>query len=379
MIILAAIAAVLQQGSAPPRTVVLDKPDAVLDVEFTQIRGVRELRDGRVLLSDRLDRGVVVATFGSNEVTPIGRTGRGPTEYRLPTALIPLPGDSTLLFDEGNSRLAVIGPDLRIHRTFTVMLPGMGTPIFSRVIDARGRYYMTIPSWLLGAPDDRPRDTLPLIRYDARANRVDTVTYIKGMSNRAPGPRLVPGVPFIVFAPQDVWAVNAAGRIAIVRSGDYHVEWREPDGRLVRGPRVAHQPIPVTHADKMNYMRSFMQNSNTSGKDPDAGMTATPAEHSTDAALRPIVEGNEFAAMKPATTDAAPLMSPEGTLWVERSVKLGEPPLYDVFDSAGVRVAQVKLTRGRRLVGMGAGTAYVVATDEDGLQRLERYRRLTGL
>jgi hypothetical protein len=129
----------------------------------------------------------------------------------------------------------------------------------------------------------------------------------------------------------------------------------------------------------MSYMRSFMQNSNTSGKGPDGSMGATPAEHSTDAALRPIVEGNDFAATKPATTDAPPVMSPEGTLWVERYVPLGEPSVYDVFDSAGVRIAQVKLPQGRRLVSMGSGTAYLIATDADGLQRLERYRRATGL
>src|SRR5262245_39354723 len=123
---LIAVAAIVALAQGTPRVVTLDKPDAVLDAEFTQIRGVRELRDGRVLISDRLDRGVVVATFGTNDVKPISRTGRGPTEYQLPTALIPLPGDSTLLFDEGNSRLAIIGPDLRIQRSFTIMLPGMG-------------------------------------------------------------------------------------------------------------------------------------------------------------------------------------------------------------------------------------------------------------
>jgi hypothetical protein len=186
-------------------------------------------------------------------------------------------------------------------------------------------------------------------------------------------------VPFIVFAPQDVWTVNTAGRIAIVRSGDYHVEWYEPDGRVVRGPRVAHERLPVTQEDKILYMRTFMQNSNTSGKEPDGGMSATPAEHTSDDAVRKIVAGNEFALTKPANTDVPPLMSPEGTLWVERWVKIGELPMWDVFDSAGTNIARVRLPRGKRLVALGMGTAYVVATDGDGLQRLERYRREKGL
>src|SRR6185503_11441618 len=158
MLMVAAITALtLQTAPQAPRNVTLDKPDAVLNADFSQIRGVRELRDGRVLVSDRLDRGVVVATFGTGDVKPIGRTGRGPTEYSLPTGLFPLPGDSTLLFDEGNSRVAVIGPDLRIHRSFNIMLPGMGTPMSSRVIDTRGRFYISIPSWLIPTPNGIPR------------------------------------------------------------------------------------------------------------------------------------------------------------------------------------------------------------------------------
>ena len=374
--LIAAVFAVAPQG---PRVITLDKPDAVLSAEFTQIRGVRELPDGRVLVSDRLDRGVVVATFGTNDVKPISRTGRGPAEYRLPTALIPLPGDSTLLFDEGNSRLAVIGPDLRIHRSFTVMLPRMGTPMFSRVIDTRGRYYMTIPGWMLGSPNDPPRDTLPLVRFDEKASRVDTITHIKGYTNRAPGPRLIPGVPYIVFAPQDVWTVNLSGRIAIVRSGDYHIEFHEPDGRVVRGPSIAYEKIPVTFDDKFQYMKTFVQNSNTSGKGPDGGMGATPATEASDANVRRMVGGNDFAVTKPAAMDESPVMSPEGTLWVQRWVKLGDAPLYDVFDSAGNRIAQVKVPKGKRVASMGSVTVYLIATDEDGLQRLERYKREKGL
>lgn len=110
-----------------PREVTLGPPERVLQQDFSQIRGVRELRDGRVLVSDRLDKGVVVVDFTTNAMRTIGRTGRGPAEYRLPTSLRQTPGDSTLLNDEGNSRIAIIGPppDLRIHRSFTLLLPGL--------------------------------------------------------------------------------------------------------------------------------------------------------------------------------------------------------------------------------------------------------------
>jgi hypothetical protein len=50
-------------------------------------------------------------------------------------------------------------------------------------------------------------------------------------------------------------------------------------------------------------------------------------------------------------------------------------PKYDRFDAAGRLVGQVTLRPRSRVVGFGAGTVYVVRTDEDDLQYLERYRR----
>ena len=101
----------LQVSTAQPVTLTLAAPERTLAIDFTQIRAVRELPDGRVLVTDRLDKGLGVADFIRNTFTPIGRTGSGPAEYRLPTALAAMPGDSTLMADEGNQRLAIIGPD----------------------------------------------------------------------------------------------------------------------------------------------------------------------------------------------------------------------------------------------------------------------------
>ena len=58
-----------------PATLTLAPPDRVFPVDFTQIVGTRELPDGRVLVADRLDKGVVVADFTRGTITRIGRTG----------------------------------------------------------------------------------------------------------------------------------------------------------------------------------------------------------------------------------------------------------------------------------------------------------------
>jgi hypothetical protein len=46
-----------------------------------------------------------------------------------------------------------------------------------------------------------------------------------------------------------------------------------------------------------------------------------------------------------------------------------------VFDGRGALVERVRLPASRRLAGVGVRSLYLIATDNDGLQTLERYRR----
>jgi hypothetical protein len=345
----------------------------VLAVEFTQIRGLRELRDGRLLVSDRLDLGVVVVQFGSSAVIKVGRTGAGPQEYRLPTALNVMPGDSVMLADEGNQRVAVIGPDLKVARSFTLMLPGVGFPMGARGQDPQGRFVLAIPGWVLSVRG-QPLDTIPLVRFDSRSQKVDTIARLKSITTPPPGQRLVPGFGHTPFSAQDVWALGPDGRIAIARVGDYHIEWVAPDGRVTRGPPTPYEKLPVTDADKLAFTRRFLEGSSISGKG-EGGLSAIPAAMRDEENVRRMAEGNTFAAVKPPFTAAAPLISPEGTFWVERSGALTDPSTWDTFDGIGRLVGRLRLPPDRRLVGLGVRALYVVATDDDGIQRLERYAR----
>ena len=350
-------------------TLQLQAPERVLPVDFTQIRGVRELSDGRVLVSDRLDKGVVVADFARGSTTAIGRTGSGPAEYRLPTGLSPMPGDSTLLVDEGNQRLAVIGPDLKIHRSFNLMIPGIGVPLGARAMDRQGRYYLQIPGWLNG-----PRggtDTIVVIRFDPRAQRVDTLARIKGSTPRKN--TMKPGIPYVLFAPQDVWNVTPDGRLGVVRSSDYHVDWRDADGRVTSGPRIPFERRPVTLEDRMAHTRRFMEGSSISGKNAAGGLSPLPAEMLEDKAIRDVAEYQEHAEVHAPFTDVTPLMGPDGSLWIERSVRLGLPQTWDIIGANGVLAGRLQMPRGRKLASLGPRWLYAIVTDDNGLQHLERY------
>jgi hypothetical protein len=181
------------------------------------------------------------------------------------------------------------------------------------------------------------------------------------------------GIPFVPYAPQDVWAAAGDGRVAIVHASDYHVEWRAPDGTPTHGAPAKVDRIPVTMADRIAFTRRFIANSPIGGRDPNGGMSAAPAELLTDASVREIAERNTFARTMGPFTGSTPIIAPDGMVFVERSAREGAVATWDGFDRRGRHVRQLVLPRGRRLLALGRGTAYLVAADEDGIERLERY------
>jgi len=367
------------QQAEPPLTI-LRTPDKVLPAGFTRITGFHELRDGRVLVSDRGEEILQVADFTTGRAVPIGRKGSGPGEYRLPSRIIPWTGDSLLLNDGGNSRLAVIGPDLRIVRTFSLNIPNVPTTLAPRVVDSRGRMYLQVPLWASGSFGDRG-DSVPVVRITpSRAagrgpgSEVEVLTWV--LLTADPGP-VKYGLPYIPFTPQDGWTVTREGNLVLVRSNDYHVERWNEGTVAVRGAAVRTSRIPVTRADKVAYTRRFLEGSTMGGRGgpntTPSGESNMPADWLTDERVNELVRNNRFAEVKAPTTDAAPMLAPSGELWVERSMPHGSPSEWDVFNVAGGRIRRVRLPADRRLLSLGRNSAYLVAVDEDGFEKVERY------
>ena len=86
-----------------------------------------------------------------------------------------------------------------------------------------------------------------------------------------------------------------------------------------------------------------------------------------------LVTKQEFREVRPPFTDRAPLIAPDGSVWVERSVPAGAPPAWDRFDARGTHLGGIILPTGRRLLAAGSRGLYAAAADSDGLERLERY------
>jgi hypothetical protein len=81
--------------------------------------------------------------------------------------------------------------------------------------------------------------------------------------------------------------------------------------------------------------------------------------------------------VKPAFAGGGVRVTPEGDVWVERSVQAGAEPVFDVFDADGNLKEQITMPAGRRVIGFGNLYVYTVTLDEYDLMWLERYRRTT--
>lgn len=369
-----AVAVALALAGPPPsgaQTVRLTAPASRIAEEFSAVRGVRELPDGRLLVSDYRDQRVVVVDFDRGTVALRVSKGAGPAEARLPTLLIAAPGDSTLLTDLGNQRIAVLDADGRVRRTIAGGQPGiMGV----RGVDPAGRYYFAIPGWM-----ERDKalaaDSVRLVRWDPATDRQDDIAVIQGerMRSDAGKPALVPRIPIIGYASRDAWVLGEGGVVWIVRGADFRVEVVRPGAPPVVGTANAYETARVSAADRNAFVRRFNEASPTSGRGEGGGFGFSPAM--TDREIREMAAQTEFAERHPMFSAGDVVVAPGGRLWVGLPVATGAMVRYQVFDETGARRMTVELPPGRRVWVVGRRYLYAVAETDDGLQYLERYAR----
>ncbi len=359
--------------------------DASFPEPFSNIIGLRELSDGRLIVSDRLEEAVRILDFETGLYDEIGAVGQGPGEYRMPGPLLPLPGDSSLLIDLGNMRMTVFGPNGEFGGSEPLIGPA-GLLFIPRAADGRGRIYSDQLINIAGDEVQGDDSRIPVTRLDRATGIIDTLVMIE--PPQTPSLRTVRrevgdesddgglsfsglgGIP--AFPAQDAWGVGPDGSIAIVRVGDYHLELVRPDGVRLGGPPVPYTPVPITQEDKEAFADrlasravAYMQTVDGSG----------PRSNRTMALPRPDLDDIVWPEAKPPFPVGGVTLTPEGEVWVRRYVAFGEPESFDVFDEEGRLIRRVNLPEGRQVAGFGRGTLYAVYIDEDDLQWLERYFR----
>jgi hypothetical protein len=381
---MSALLGLVVPGAARPaaaQELKLTKPTAKLSHQFSVISGLRELSDGRVVVADGIDNVVIRADLVTQRMDTIGRAGSGPGEYKAPDALHPLPDDGLLLLDLGNARISMFDGSGKYRESAPIAQgspggrgPGGLSLIVPRATDGTGRIYYQP----LGG--GRGADSTPVIRWDRARARFDTVarvklpTVIMKSSGTPTNQRQTQRPP--PYPAQDLWTVAPDGRVALIRSSEYRVDWVAPTGERVVGKPIPAPPVPVREAEKREYLAEQAAsglsvavenvNGNVSmrfsrGRQPDRD-----PEDEID------LSSQEWPATKPVATGWV-ATDPAGRAWVERSVAAGAPRSYDVLGPDGAVVRRVTLPPNRRLVSIGAKGLYARHVDGDGINYLERY------
>lgn len=330
----------------------LKPANATLSEEFSRIIGVRELRDGRVLIADGKEVRLVVASFDARSVTPVGRQGRGPGEFQSLGRLVSLAGDSSLIVDWGNQRWLILS-GARVAVTVPPESPALTATRVS-VTSADGSGYVLAEVYARPLPGRRwnPADSMCLVRVERTTGRADTVGRIRPRYERGQlFGRGEVSVPPLAIGEQALLFLD--GWMAIARLEPYQVEWRSPDGRTIRGTPL---PFSVTKVNEREKRAYFDREAKAWGRAPQYAPNPVWPEN------LPVFERDAL------------LAAPDGMVLVRRMPTASvSDTRYDVVDRRGTLVRQISLPENQWIVGFGRRAAYLVVTDADGIQRIERH------
>ena len=374
--------------NVPTRT--LSKPDAEFSEPFTQIAGIRELRDGRVIAIDPRDKTIQVVDLRAGTATKLGREGSGPGEYGMPLRLLALPNDTSAVVDILNSRMLLINPNASVGGFVDLNTPAQGGRGEGRIAiggttipqgsDNKGRMYIEGPPFRLTENGPQSADSVPMIRWDRASGKRDTLawrrvpqgtTQISG--GRSGGGQNVSmrvggGPP---FAGADAMVIAPDGRVAVVRHEPFSVDYISETGQRTRGQPIRYEKVKVSEGHKAEWRErqrgaTMMMMTNDNGR---RSATMAPNNNVQD----PESWGGEF--MPPFLNGTNNLVfSNDGYLWVSRTGPAGMAPTYDIIDRGGNVVQRVVLPKRHRLLGFGNSAIYLARLDEDDLQYLQKYR-----
>jgi hypothetical protein len=388
---LALLGLTLATSAPAQQKLTLSQPSAEYAEPFTNLRAIRELPDGRVLTADVTDKVVKIVDLRTGGAVAVGREGQGPEEYLLPMNLFGTSEGGALLQDMGNRRFLPIGVDGKIGKSVSPpnppppanssngdrprMMMMAGGLFDARAADGQGNLYF---QGMALSVEGEGADSVPIMRWHPAKTTVDTVAWLAITADMRPRVQRDAGRTTVTvrmgggsaWAKQTQWIAAPDGRIAILTPEPYQLTWLKGSTRSA-GPVIPFAPVKVTDAEKKDYV-ARMARTRPTVMTFGGGRGGPPPRIDP-----PRLDEIDFPETMPAFSGRdAVLITPEGEVWVSRlRAASDKTPRYDVFDQKGQRIGEVTLRPESRVVGFGRGTVYVVRSDEDDLQYLERYTR----
>ena len=335
---------------------------------FSDAMGMAELPDGRVVVSDRVERVYAIADFSTGQRRTTGRNGTGPNEYQMPFGPIRWRGDTLLGYDSNNRRLLKILPDGSIRGAFpfpdgrSTGITGWAPP---RGVDPQGRIYWDTPI-LDMQPVVKRSMNARLVRWLPGSDAAEVAMEFADHGAFEHQHRYRP-------MPQtDAWVVAADGRIGILSAAEYRLRWYEEGALVATGPPIPYTPTRLTSRERDAFRAKKAlepaAGASMSGGSPATRRTQDPAR------VRAAWPDSIFPAVMPPFEVQGALLAPNGNIWVRRTGPASQASArVDILDRHGNLRAMLRLPPKTRLFALGERFVYLLAVDADGFQTLERY------
>lgn len=339
-----------------------------LDEGFTYITSVRELEDGRIILTDPRDQRMLVADLATDSIAPVARRGAGPGEWINAVALHPLGGDSSLQMDpisrrwlylDGTKIVGMVPTDADVLDLTDGV--ARGADQFGYIYTARG----SVPE---SGGDNRRRDSLAFVRIHLSSASMDTVAMLRDAPGRvvtaaaADGTMKPVGLSRPAMAVGEEALVFPDGWLAVLRLEPYRVDWYDRNGLVVHGRPLPHRRRPFDAAAREAYLER-----NRSAID---ALSAAPQP------MRGVLmtRFTEFPEYFPPIRPRESVAGADGRAYIRRAdLKEPEGTYYDIVDRTGALVARLVLGTRERIVAVSDRFVYVIWKDDDDLEHLRRH------
>ena len=353
-------------GAQDVKRIPLKPASATLDAEFIGITSVREVADGRVIVTDGRAQELFLADFKANVAVLLGRKGKGPREWLNVGFIHALNGDSSIMTDWGNMRWLLFD-GARIVETVPPDHPGVRAinALFSD-IDRAGHLMVTRnPPARAGSTEFTRADSNALVFVDRNTGRSDTVARLRERPHRRDVPmdslgRVRSTMPSSTEpnAQAEVAKLFNDGWLAVVRLEPLRVDWRSPDGRWTLGKPFPIRPEPVDAKERK-------------------AIEARRAQARADARKYGLPEPASVSyptTLPVMAMSGLPRASSDGRLLIRRSSKASSPAVrYLVINRTGAVDGEIVLGANEDLIGFGPRTVYIAFKDDDDIQRLRRH------
>jgi hypothetical protein len=397
------------QAQQPPVVRQIGRLEHVTTDSLASVGTALAMRDGRVLVNDRIGRRVLL--FDSTLAHPIvvadTTTATANAYGSRIGGLIRFRGDSALLIDQSSLSMSVIDPKGKIRRIMAIPRGEDAQMIGGASVDALGRLVYFNPGLgvlqgfvMFGPGDAVYRDGKPtplarfnmhvdsawLVRVDPQSRALDSVTALRvakmdrDLKTDANGGLISIVTTYDPLPVVDDWTVLRDGTIAVVRGRDYHIDWLDRDGKWSSSPKLPFAWQRVDDARKRAIIDSTVarwQAQSDQIMRGGRGGGARPPNYAPMIAAAPPLDSLPTYAPPFVTLQGggSPISSDaDGNVWIRTTTIIDGRPVYDVVNRRGEMIDRIQLPAFRTIAGFGPGVVYMAVKDSTGAVHLERAR-----